>query len=108
MVECGGLENRFPITRDGGSNPSSSAVYYVYILQSRRDNGYYIGYTADLKQRLKEHNSGKTRSLRHRLPLDLIYVEEFDSKRDAKVREGQIKSWRGGEAFKRLIGGVSA
>ena len=57
MVECGGLENRFPITRDGGSNPSSSAMYYVYILQSRRDNGYYIGYTADLKQRLKEHNS---------------------------------------------------
>ena len=80
-------------------------MYFVYILQSRRDNGYYIGYTADLKQRLKEHNSGKTRSLRHRLPLDLIYAEEFDSKRDAKVREGQIKSWRGGEAFKRLIGG---
>ena len=80
-------------------------MYYVYILQSRRDNGYYIGYTSDLEKRLKEHNSGKTRFLRHRLPIDLIYVEEFESKRDAKARECQIKSWKGGGAFKRLIGG---
>ena len=80
-------------------------MYFVYVLQSRKDNGYYIGYTADLEQRLKEHNSRKTRSLRHRLPLDLIYLEEFESKRDAKARECQIKSWKGGESFKRLIEG---
>ena len=78
-------------------------MYFVYVLQSRKDNGYYIGYTADLEQRLKEHNSRKTRSLRHRLPLDLIYLEEFESKREAKARECQIKSWKGGESFKRLM-----
>ena len=80
-------------------------MYFVYVLQSRRDNGYYIGYTADLEQRLKEHNSSKTRSLRHRLPVDLVCHEEFESKRDAKAREYQIKSWKGGEPFKQLIGG---
>ena len=80
-------------------------MYFVYILQSKKDRGYYIGYTADLKKRVKEHNSGKTRSLRHRLPMDLIYLEEFESKWDAKARECQIKSWKGGESFKRLIGG---
>ena len=80
-------------------------MYFVYILQSRRDNGYYIGYTSYLEKRLEEHNSGKTRSLRHRLPLDLVYTEEFESKRDAKARERQIKMWKGGEPFKRLIGG---
>jgi putative endonuclease len=80
-------------------------MYYVYVLQSRKDSRYYIGYTADLDKRLKEHNSGKTRSLRHRLPMDLIYTEEYDIKKEAKAREQQLKSWKGGEAFRTLIKG---
>ncbi|MQY63241.1 MAG: GIY-YIG nuclease family protein [Calditrichaeota bacterium] len=80
-------------------------MYFVYILQSRKDNGYYIGYTANLERRLNERNSGKTRSLLHRIPLDIIHFEEFESKRDAKARECQIKSWKGGESFKRLMEG---
>ena len=31
MVEGGGLENRFPIRRDAGSNPASSAMYVLII-----------------------------------------------------------------------------
>ncbi len=80
-------------------------MYFVYILQSRKDNGYYTGCTVNLTQRLKEHNSGKTRSLRHRLPVDLIYYEEFENKREAKARENQIKSWKGGDPFKQIIEG---
>ena len=78
-------------------------MYYLYVLQSRKDFRYYIGSTADLDQRIKEHNSGKTRSIRHRLPMELIYVEEYGTKREAKARELQLKSWKGGEAFKNLI-----
>ncbi len=71
-------------------------MYFVYVLQSRKDSSYYIGYTANLVKRIKEHNSGKTRSLRHRLPVDLIYYEEFENKRKTKDRENQIKSWECG------------
>ena len=78
-------------------------MFFVYILRSKFDDGYYIGYTSDLNERIREHNSGKTKSLKHRLPLELLYSEEYESKRDAKAREAQIKSWKGGDAFKNLL-----
>ena len=78
-------------------------MFFVYILRSKVDNGYYIGYTSDLNKRIREHNSGKTKPLKHRLPLELLYSEEYESKRDAKAREAQIKSWKGGDAFKNLL-----
>ncbi|MGC9363771.1 MAG: GIY-YIG nuclease family protein, partial [Fidelibacterota bacterium] len=43
-------------------------MYYVYILQSEKDGGFYIGYTTDLIRRIQQHNAGKTRSLKHRRP----------------------------------------
>lgn len=81
-----------------------SKNYVVYILQSTKDDDYYIGYSSDLDARLKQHNSGSTRSLKHRLPMKLIYFEEYDEKSVAKAREKQIKSYKGGEAFLKLIG----
>jgi putative endonuclease len=83
-------------------------MYFVYILRSQKDHGYYIGYTADLEKRMKEHNAGKTRSLKRRLPVELVYTEEFQRKADAKAREQQIKSWKGGEPFQALVGGSRA
>ena len=50
-----------------------SKLYYVYILQSQKDNNFYTGYTKDLKKRLKEHKSGDVKSTRNRRPLELIY-----------------------------------
>ena len=73
--------------------------YFVYILQSESDSGFYIGYTSNLRRRIREHNLGKTRSLRHRRPLKLVYFEEHSSKSEAEARERQIKSWKGGAAF---------
>jgi putative endonuclease len=77
--------------------------YFVYVLESLCDHGYYIGFTQDLDQRLTEHNAGKTRSLRARRPLKLIHVEEFSGKSAAKKPERQIKSYKGGKAFRRLL-----
>ncbi|MCL5782238.1 MAG: GIY-YIG nuclease family protein [Patescibacteria group bacterium] len=36
-------------------------MYYVYILQSKANQSYYIGVTSDLKRRLKDHNSGNSK-----------------------------------------------
>ncbi|MCK9244949.1 MAG: GIY-YIG nuclease family protein, partial [Candidatus Marinimicrobia bacterium] len=35
-------------------------MYFVYILQSQKDQGFYIGFTSNLEKRIKEHNAGKT------------------------------------------------
>lgn len=79
-------------------------MYYVYILRSLKDYRYYIGSTKDIKKRIEEHNSGKTISLRNRIPLKLVYSEEFTSRTEAFRREKKIKSYKGGEAFKKLPG----
>ena len=77
--------------------------YFVYILKSKIVNRYYIGYTNDLRRRLYEHNSGKTKSLFKYIPLEIIYKEEYKTIEEARRRERQIKSYKHGEAFKKLI-----
>jgi putative endonuclease len=78
--------------------------YYVYILRSLKDGKYYIGSTSDINKRLKYHNAGKQRSTSYRIPFILVYSEKLFSKTEALKREKQIKAFKGGEAFKKLIG----
>jgi len=47
-------------------------MYYVYVLKSKKDNNNYTGYTSDLRNRLTEHNEGKSVSTKNRRPLVLI------------------------------------
>ena len=51
--------------------------YYVYILQSMKDNKSYIGSTSNLVARLNFHNSGLQRSTRHRTLFKLVYPANF-------------------------------
>ena len=67
-------------------------MYYVYVLQSEKDKHFYVGYTKDLKNRLKLHNEGKVTSTINRRPLRLIYYEACLSQRDATYREKYLKS----------------
>lgn len=46
--------------------------YYVYILQSLRNSSLYIGYTSDLKKRIKEHNSDQSQATKPFIPYKLI------------------------------------
>ena len=80
--------------------------HFVYILQSLKDQKYYIGETHDVKARMEFHNSGKQRSTKNRIPFIIIIIEQFDTRINAIKREKQIKSWKGGEAFKKLISGM--
>ena len=74
--------------------------HYVYMLQSLKDGRYYIGETRDVEARLKFHNSGQQRSTKNRIPFRIVLVEEYLNREEALKREKQIKSWKGGEAFK--------
>lgn len=80
-------------------------MFFVYILRSLKDKRHYIGYTGDLDRRIKDHNKGKNRSVRGRGPFQLIYKEEFKDALSAQRREKEIKSYKGGNAFKKLIRG---
>jgi len=78
-------------------------MYYIYIIKSRKDGKFYIGSTADVEKRLLYHNSGKQRSTKNRIPFDLVFSESFENKTIALAREKQIKSFKGGRAFKLLM-----
>nr|WP_297770843.1 GIY-YIG nuclease family protein [uncultured Butyrivibrio sp.] len=64
---------------------------YTYILECA-DGTYYCGWTNDLEKRVKAHNEGKGgKYTRARLPVKLVYHEEFDTKEEAMSREWHIK-----------------
>ena len=65
---------------------------YVYIVECS-DGTYYTGYTTELKRRIKEHNQGEgAKYTRGRLPVQLVYKEEYNSKSKAMKREYAIKN----------------
>ena len=70
-------------------------MFYIYILLSQKDNKRYIGFTNNLDRRIEEHNSGRVKSTKNRIPLRLIYSEEFMNKTDAMKREKEIKAKKG-------------
>jgi len=78
-------------------------MYYVYIIKSEIVEKYYIGYTSNIINRLKHHNSGANRSTKPFHPWKIIYTETYNTKKEAWLRERQIKSYKGGEAFKKLV-----
>ena len=77
--------------------------YYVYILQSLKNNSLYIGYTSDLKKRFKEHNSGNSKSTKPYIPYKLIFYEAFLNRTDAKNREVYLKSGYGRKTIKGML-----
>ena len=80
--------------------------HYVYILQSLKDHKYYIGETHDVNARLLFHNSELQRFTKSRIPFKIIITEEYENRQIALAREKQIKSWKGGNSFKKLINGM--
>ncbi len=68
-------------------------MHYVYIIKSIKTKKIYIGYTSDLKRRLKEHNEGENYTTMRMLPIELVYYEAYKSKEDAKNREKQLKRY---------------
>lgn len=78
-------------------------MFFVYILQSKKDKSLYIGYSSDLKKRFKEHNQGLSISTKHRRPYKLIYYEAFVKQKDAKDREKYLKSGWGWRSINKLL-----
>ena len=69
--------------------------YYVYILKSKIKDFIYIGFSKDLKTRVKIHNKGENTSTKPYTPLELIHYEAYKNIKDAKRREDYLKSNKG-------------
>ena len=65
-------------------------MYYVYVLKDKLSSNYYIGYTSDLKRRLKEHQEKRNQSTKFG-GYDLVYYEAYLSKNYAMKREKVLK-----------------
>ena len=66
-------------------------MYYVYLLRSKDQyDNFYIGFSADLKRRVAEHNSGSNKSTSGR-QWELVYYESYLVKKAAVDRERILK-----------------
>lgn len=71
-------------------------MFYVYILENQGDKSWYIGYSANLKQRVERHQKGTgARTTKRKKDWQLVYYEAYKSEQDAKGRERFLKSGAG-------------
>ena len=71
-------------------------MFYFYILRCS-DKTLYCGKTDNLEKRVKEHNSGSSRSAKYtrgRTPVKLVYFEKFRTLGKALKREAEVKKWQ--------------
>lgn len=77
-------------------------IFYVYAIKSEIDGRIYVGFSANVENRLEEHNSGKTKSTKGYKPWFLIYREQVVGRIAARNKEKYYKSGIGKEFLKSL------
>jgi putative endonuclease len=77
--------------------------FTVYILFSKSTQKYYTGSTQDLENRLLEHNSGETKSIKHGIPWEVVWNTLLPSRAEAIQLEIKIKK-RGAKRFIQDLG----
>lgn len=78
-------------------------MFYTYVLKSKKDDKLYVGWTDDLKNRLRQHNNGNVLSTKERKPFQIIYYEACMDKEKAIKREKYLKSGFGRKFLKDRI-----
>jgi putative endonuclease len=63
-------------------NSAMSEKFIIYALKSSIDSRIYVGFTRDVEKRLKEHNSGKTKSTKGYRPWSILFTEELNGTRE--------------------------
>jgi putative endonuclease len=77
--------------------------WYVYVLQSKVDGGWYAGMTINLRKRIFSHNRKKNFSTKSKAHWKLIYYEASLDKHDAIAREKYLKSGMGKRYIKNRL-----
>lgn len=77
--------------------------FYVYILKSLSKDFIYVGFTSDLKNRLKQHNNKEEFSTKPYTPFELIHYEAYRHIKDAKRREEYFKTTKGKTTLRTML-----
>ncbi|CAB5153374.1 hypothetical protein D3OALGB2SA_4944 [Olavius algarvensis associated proteobacterium Delta 3] len=80
--------------------------FYVYIIQSLRDESYYVGTTQDLLNRIERHNQGRSTFTKTKRPWKLVYKEEHPDRSSAMKREYAIKHRKSTDYILNLVDGT--
>ena len=78
-------------------------MWYVYILKSSKDGKFYVGSTADLKRRFREHKDGLCDSTMHLRPLDLEAYIAVQNESVARDLEKSLKTGSGIATLRKRI-----
>lgn len=76
---------------------------FAYVASSIKKTYFYKGHCEDLDKRMKEHNSGMTRSLRPYIPVRLVYSEDLPTLEEAIAREKYFKTAAGRRFLKNKL-----
>lgn len=78
-------------------------MHTVYVLQSGKDGNLYIGCSGNIEKRLAQHQKGQVRATKGRLPMTLVYKEEYDDLYEAFRKERFYKTAKGKKELKGKI-----
>jgi len=67
--------------------------HFVYIIYAEKFDKYYKGYTTNPENRLKQHNNKESRYTAYFTPWILMYLQKFDTKKEALIREKALKKF---------------
>ncbi|PIY97078.1 MAG: endonuclease [Candidatus Kerfeldbacteria bacterium CG_4_10_14_0_8_um_filter_42_10] len=70
-------------------------MYFIYVIISINYSNRYVGTTDNVEKRVMEHNAGKCRYTKGRMPWKLIYTETYNTRAEAMKREKFLKSGQG-------------
>jgi len=75
---------------------------YVYTLKSANDE-YYLGSTSNLERRLIEHNSGKTKGIKYKLPAELVFSQSYENITETRNIERKLKKFKSRKILEQII-----
>lgn len=78
-------------------------MYFFYILRSVKNGLLYLGFSPDLKKRLKSHNDGENKATKPNIPYKLIYYSAFKNKQDAIACEKYFKTTAGWKRIHKML-----
>jgi len=78
-------------------------MHYVYVLWSKEDRKFYIGYTVDLQRRLKEHEQGHCHTTLRITNPKAIFYEAFILESEARSREAYFKTSKGKKTLRLML-----
>jgi putative endonuclease len=78
-------------------------MFFVYVLYRQKIGHFYTGQTANLSERLKQHNLGMSKSTIHGVPWRLVHSERFATRAEAMQRERFLKTGHGRDGLRQFL-----